>query len=92
MEQLKYKNYTGTVEWSEEDNCYFGHILGIKGTSLYEGESISELRSDFQSAVDAHLDPNGWSTVDLDYMENKLPFYNTNQTIPQIIGIAAKTH
>ena len=30
MGQLKYKGYSGSVEYSEEDNCLFGKVLGLK--------------------------------------------------------------
>lgn len=31
MGNLKYKGYTGSVEYSEEDNCLFGKVLGMGG-------------------------------------------------------------
>ena len=30
MGQLKYKGYSGSVEYSEEDSCLFGKVLGLK--------------------------------------------------------------
>ena len=53
MGQLKYKGYSGSVEYSEEDNCLFGKVLGLRKDSItYEGETISELKSDFEGAID----------------------------------------
>jgi len=38
------------VEYGEEDNCLFGKVLGLKKDCItYEGEIISELKSDFEA-------------------------------------------
>lgn len=56
MGQLKYKGYTGSVEYSEEDNCLYGKVLGLRKDCItYEGETISELKSDFEGAIDDYL-------------------------------------
>ncbi len=56
MGQLKYKGYTGSVEFSEEDNCLFGKVQGLHGVLIsYEGTTIDEIRSDFEDAVDEYL-------------------------------------
>lgn len=56
MGQLKYKGYSGSVEYSEEDNCLFGKVLGLKKDCItYEGETINELKSDFEGAIDDYL-------------------------------------
>lgn len=56
MGQLKYKGYTGSVEFSEEDNCLFGKVQGLHGTLIsYEGTTIDEIRADFESAIDEYL-------------------------------------
>ena len=53
---ISYKGFTGSVEFSEEDNLYFGKILGITGLISYEGETYDELISDFQGAVDDYME------------------------------------
>lgn len=53
---MKYKNYAGTVEYSEEDSCLFGRLLGISDVISYEGESVAELRTAFEEAVDDYLE------------------------------------
>ena len=52
---LKYKGFEGTVEYSEEDDCLFGKILGINGLAMYFGSSLDELKKDFYEAVEFHL-------------------------------------
>ena len=45
---MKYKEYYGTIEYSDEDQCFHGKVLGIKGLVTFEGESVQELRASFQ--------------------------------------------
>lgn len=53
---LSYKNYNGTVEYSREDSCLFGKVIGIKSLISYEGDSVKELELDFQNMIDAYLE------------------------------------
>lgn len=54
--QMIYKGYTGSIEWSEPDNLFYGKILGIKSLVLYDGETLKDLKKDFHKAVDFFLD------------------------------------
>jgi predicted HicB family RNase H-like nuclease len=57
MGYLKYKNYIGSVEYSETDNCLCGKVLGmLKDSITYEGNSIDELREDFQAGIESYLE------------------------------------
>lgn len=57
MSYLEYKGYKGSVEYSKEDDCLCGKVLGMhKDLILYEGESLAELRKDFEEAVDSYLE------------------------------------
>ncbi len=53
---LSYKNYNGTVEYSKEDGCLFGKVVGIKSLLSYEGESVRELEEDFRNVIDEYLE------------------------------------
>lgn len=56
MGLLKYKGYSGSVDYSEEDNCLYGKVQGLrKATITYEGETVSELKADFEGAIDDYL-------------------------------------
>lgn len=52
---MTYKGYTGTVEFSEEDGCLFGRVVGINDIISYEGQSIPEIRQDFHEMIDWYL-------------------------------------
>ena len=56
MGYLRYKGYTGSVEYSEEDKCLFGKVLGMEKDHItYEGTTVEELTMDFQGAIDDYL-------------------------------------
>ena len=52
---LSYKGFYGSVEFSDEDNVFFGRIIGINDRITYEGDSVNRLRKDFNAAVDEYL-------------------------------------
>ena len=54
-DMLQYKGYTGTVEYSKEDGCLFGKVIGIRSRILYNGLSVDDLIGDFEAAVDDYL-------------------------------------
>ena len=54
MDYLEYKGYKGSVEYSKEDNCLFGKVQGMsKDLIVYEGQTLEELRKDFEAGVDS---------------------------------------
>ncbi len=53
---IEYKNYVGSVEFSQEDNIFFGKVLGIKALLSYEGTNAKELVDDFHSVIDDYLE------------------------------------
>ncbi len=55
MKNLEYKGYTGSIEYSKEDDLLFGKVLGINGLISYEGNTGKELESDFKEAIDTYL-------------------------------------
>lgn len=53
--ELSYKGYYGSVEYSLEDDVLYGKVIGIKGLLSYEGQTLDELRKDFQGVIDEYL-------------------------------------
>ena len=53
---LHYKDYIGSVEFSEEDAVFHGKIVGIKALITFEGDSVSAITEDFHQAVDEYLE------------------------------------
>jgi len=57
MNRLEYKGYYGSIEYSKDDDCLFGSVLGMPNNLIiYEGNTASELYADFKDAIDAYLD------------------------------------
>lgn len=52
---LNYKNFEGTAIYYENDNYYFGKILGAAGLWNYGGATIEELEQDFRDSVEEYL-------------------------------------
>lgn len=53
---MEYKGYLGSVEYSDEDDCLFGKVQGIRGLISYEGNTVKELKQAFREAVDEYLE------------------------------------
>ncbi len=56
MKYLEHKGYTGSIEYSVEDNLLYGKVLGIQGLISYEGTTGKELETDFKAAVEEYLE------------------------------------
>ncbi len=52
---LDYKEYIGTVNYSAEDDVFYGKVEGINDLVLFEGESVQELKDSFVDSVDDYL-------------------------------------
>jgi predicted HicB family RNase H-like nuclease len=52
---LHYKDYTGSIEFSEEDAVFHGKVIGIKALISFEGDSVDVITADFHAAVDEYL-------------------------------------
>lgn len=53
---LFYKEYNGAVEYSREDNCLYGKVIGIKSLLSYEGNAVQELEQNFHDVIDEYLE------------------------------------
>ena len=56
MNTMNHKGYTARVEYDERDNLFVGRILGIRHLISFQGETVSELRSAFEHAIQDYLD------------------------------------
>lgn len=51
---MEYKGYLGSVEFSEEKAVFFGKIMNIRSLISYEGKNVMELSEQFREAVDEY--------------------------------------
>ena len=56
MNLLHYKNYIGSVNYTDEDGVFFGKVLGIFDSVSYEGENMEKLNEDFHNSIDEYLE------------------------------------
>jgi predicted HicB family RNase H-like nuclease len=57
MGRLRYKGYVGSVVYAEEDNCFYGKVLGLRRDGIvYEGDTANSLKKDFEDAIDHYLE------------------------------------
>ena len=52
---LKYKKFLAHVQYSTEDDVFFGKIEGINDLVTFEGTSTGELKSAFHEAVNDYI-------------------------------------
>lgn len=53
---MKYKNYTGHVEYDDEAKIFHGEVLGIKDVVTFQGTTVDEIEQAFKDSVDDYLD------------------------------------
>ena len=56
MITAQYKNYTASIEYSNEDECYVGEVVGMTNhTIVFGGNTIEEAHSAFKEMIDYYL-------------------------------------
>ncbi|MEW6612737.1 MAG: type II toxin-antitoxin system HicB family antitoxin [Pseudomonadota bacterium] len=55
-DDLEYKGYRGSVEYSREDRMFFGKVLFIDSLLIYHGTSVDEIEQAFKETVDRYLE------------------------------------
>ncbi len=53
---LSYKGFTARIEFSADDNVFFGRLLGISDIVAFHGESVEELKDSMRETVDSHIE------------------------------------
>jgi len=52
---ILYKDYIGSVHYSEDDEVFYGKIEGIDDLVTFEGASVPELKKAFYEALDDYI-------------------------------------
>ena len=55
MKGLSYKGYFARIEFDADDRIFTGRIIGIRDIVGFHGESVKELETAFEEAVDNYL-------------------------------------
>ena len=52
---LKYKSYTGHVEFDDEANIFHGEILDTKDIITFQGKTVDSIKTAFRESIDDYL-------------------------------------
>ncbi|MCL1908549.1 MAG: hypothetical protein FWG12_04170 [Holophagaceae bacterium] len=53
---LEYKGYTASLEYSQEDKCYMGDLMGTKHMLYFTGLTKEEAQHNFHDLLDDYLE------------------------------------
>jgi len=53
---LNYNGFTAKVEFSADDNAFFGRILGVDEIVTFHAETVEELKSSMKESVDFYIE------------------------------------
>ena len=53
---LKYKGYTGYVEFDAEAGIFHGEVLDLKDIITFQGKSVEEIKRAFRDSIDDYLE------------------------------------
>ena len=56
MNTMTYNDYAARIEYSDEDECFIGHIAGIRDVIGFHGNNVKQLRRAFREAVKDYLE------------------------------------
>ncbi len=56
MNTMNFRGYAARIVYSEDDGCFVGHIAGINDIVGFHGESVAEIRTAFEEAVDDYIE------------------------------------
>ena len=55
MNTMYYNGYTARIDFDERDNIFVGRVLGLCAIISFHGETVVELRHEFEVAIDDFL-------------------------------------
>jgi predicted HicB family RNase H-like nuclease len=53
---IEYKGYTGVFDYDPDIETFTGHVIDLKDELYFEGDSVDELKSSMERAVDQYLE------------------------------------
>ena len=52
---MEYKGYTALIQYSFEDGCYIGKVIGISDQIIFDAASLDEICKTFEADVDSYI-------------------------------------
>jgi len=56
MNTMTHKGYSARIEFDERDNIFVVRVLGLRSIISFHGETVAELRREFEGAIEDFLD------------------------------------
>jgi predicted HicB family RNase H-like nuclease len=53
---LKYKGYTGHVEYDDEARIFHGEVLDLRDVITFQGKNVEQLEKAFRESIDDYLE------------------------------------
>jgi predicted HicB family RNase H-like nuclease len=53
--KMQYKDFIGSVNYSADDETFYGKIEGVNDLVTYEGDSVKEIKRAFEEAVNDYI-------------------------------------
>jgi predicted HicB family RNase H-like nuclease len=53
---LKYKAYTGYVEFDDETDIFHGEVLDLRDVITFQGKTVEEIKEAFRDSIDDSLE------------------------------------
>jgi predicted HicB family RNase H-like nuclease len=55
MNTMSHKNYSARIDYDERDNIFVGRVLGLRAIISFHGQTVKELRKNFELAIDDYV-------------------------------------
>jgi len=52
---LKYKNYTGIIEYDQQGKIFTGEVIGLRSVITFQGKTSEELETSFQDSIEFYF-------------------------------------
>ena len=56
MKTMTYKGYTAEIIYSDEDDCFVGHLINIDAIVGFHGDTDEELRDALENMVELYIE------------------------------------
>ncbi len=53
---MKYKGYTGVVQFDDESMIFHGEVVGLRDVVTFRGRTPEEIKKEFEVSVDGYID------------------------------------
>ena len=52
---MKYKGYQAKVEFDDEQNLFYGEVLGVRDVITFQGASVKDLKAALKNSVEDYI-------------------------------------